>query len=173
MKIIEHGHLMDDGTARLMAEKGIWLSTQPFKDLGGAAALPPAQQQRMMRVVNGTNQVYNLVKRYKIKTAFGTDIWFSRTLAEHRGPEIVDLYAMVHSGRSTGHGYLDQRGAAWSYRLTQSLSGQAGCHRTRRARRLFAGRRKPLDDIRLVADPANKFLVIMKDGVIYKNIVPK
>jgi len=31
----------------------------------------------------------------------------------------------------------------------------------------------PLEDIRLVADPANKFLVIMKDGVIYKNTVPR
>ena len=30
VKCIEHGHLMDDATARLMAEKGIWLSTQPF-----------------------------------------------------------------------------------------------------------------------------------------------
>jgi imidazolonepropionase-like amidohydrolase len=31
----------------------------------------------------------------------------------------------------------------------------------------------PLEDIRLVADPKNKFLVIMKDGMVYKNIVPK
>ena len=37
VKVIEHGHLMDEATARLMAEKGIWLSTQPFLDLGGAA----------------------------------------------------------------------------------------------------------------------------------------
>ena len=31
----------------------------------------------------------------------------------------------------------------------------------------------PLENIDLVADPANKFLVIMKDGVIYKNTIPK
>ncbi|MCI0366466.1 MAG: amidohydrolase family protein, partial [Phycisphaerales bacterium] len=30
VKCIEHGHLMDEQTARLIAEKGIWLSTQPF-----------------------------------------------------------------------------------------------------------------------------------------------
>lgn len=29
----------------------------------------------------------------------------------------------------------------------------------------------PLEDIALVADPANKFLVIMKDGKIHKNAV--
>jgi imidazolonepropionase-like amidohydrolase len=33
VKVIEHGHLMDEATARLMAEKGIWLSTQPFLDM--------------------------------------------------------------------------------------------------------------------------------------------
>ena len=31
----------------------------------------------------------------------------------------------------------------------------------------------PLQDISLVANPASKFLVIMKDGVVYKDIVPK
>src|SRR6476661_10829214 len=35
VKVIEHGHLMDEATARLMAEKGIWLSTQPFLDEEG------------------------------------------------------------------------------------------------------------------------------------------
>jgi imidazolonepropionase-like amidohydrolase len=30
VKCIEHGHLMDDATARLMAERDIWLSIQPF-----------------------------------------------------------------------------------------------------------------------------------------------
>src|SRR5262249_35020029 len=37
---IEHGHLMDEPTAKLMAEKGIWLSTQPFPD-ELAEAFPP------------------------------------------------------------------------------------------------------------------------------------
>ena len=31
----------------------------------------------------------------------------------------------------------------------------------------------PLEDIRLVADPGKNFLVIMKDGAIYKDTVPK
>ncbi len=67
---------MDEATARLMAEKGIWLSTQPFLDLAGAKVLPVAQQQQMMQVVRGTDTVYGYVKKYRIKTAFGTDILF-------------------------------------------------------------------------------------------------
>ena len=40
VKCIEHGHLMDEATAQLMAEKGIWLSIQPFPD-ELADAFPP------------------------------------------------------------------------------------------------------------------------------------
>ena len=32
VKCIEHGHLMDESTAKLMAERDIWLSIQPFPD---------------------------------------------------------------------------------------------------------------------------------------------
>jgi imidazolonepropionase-like amidohydrolase len=31
----------------------------------------------------------------------------------------------------------------------------------------------PLENIDLVADPANKFVVIVKDGVIHKNTIPR
>ena len=30
--VIDHGHLIDDATAKLMAAKGIWWSLQPFLD---------------------------------------------------------------------------------------------------------------------------------------------
>ena len=40
VKCIEHGHLMDEPTAQLMAEKGIWLSIQPFPEEMGTS-LPP------------------------------------------------------------------------------------------------------------------------------------
>ena len=32
VRVIEHGHLMDEATAELMAQKGVWLSFQPFTD---------------------------------------------------------------------------------------------------------------------------------------------
>lgn len=173
VKVIEHGHLMDEATARLMAEKGIWLSTQPFTDLGGAAALPPAQQQQMMQVVNGTDQVYNFVKKYKIKTAFGTDILFSEALAERQGQGIVDLTrwftpaeALIMATSTNGE-LLTLSGPRNPY------PGKLGVIEQGALADVLLVDGNPLEDIRLVADPANKFIVIMKDGVIYKNIVPK
>lgn len=62
VKVIEHGHLMDDAAARLMAEKGIWLSTQPFLDMSPTAGLGPQEQEKMRQVVTGTDRVYMLAK---------------------------------------------------------------------------------------------------------------
>ena len=91
VRCIEHGHLMDDATARLMAEKGIWLSTQPFLDVAAASGLGPAEQDKMRQVVSGTDRVYALAKKYGIKTAFGTDVLFSQALAERQGAMLVSL----------------------------------------------------------------------------------
>lgn len=82
---------MDEANAKLIAEKGIWLSTQPFLDLSGAAALGPAEQDKMRQVVAGTDRVYALAKKYKIKTAFGTDVLFSQALAEKQGSMLAAL----------------------------------------------------------------------------------
>src|SRR5262249_44489475 len=46
VKCIEHGHLMDESTAKLMADKGIWLSIQPFLDDEDAIPLPPDSPNR-------------------------------------------------------------------------------------------------------------------------------
>jgi len=76
VKVIEHGHLMDEATARLMAENGIWLSAQPFLDDEDATPFPPdlSNRARALEVFQGTGNVYALAKKYKLKTAFGTDL---------------------------------------------------------------------------------------------------
>jgi len=53
--------------------------------------LSAQQQARMKQVIGGTETVYMLAKKYKIKTAFGTDIIFSKALAARQGKSLVDL----------------------------------------------------------------------------------
>jgi imidazolonepropionase-like amidohydrolase len=173
VKVIEHGHLMDEATARLIAEKGIWLSTQPFIDLAGAKVLPPVQQQQMMQVVSGTDTLYGYVKRYKIKTAFGTDILFSPALAEHQGQGIVDLTrwftpAEALAMATSANGELFALSG-----LRNPYPGKLGVVEQGALADLLLVDGNPLQDINLIADPANKFLIIMKDGIIYKNTVPR
>ena len=169
VKCIEHGHLMDDATARLMAEKGIWLSTQPFLDIGGAAALSPVQQAQMRQVVGGTERVYALARKYKIKTAFGTDILFSKALAARQGAGLADLerwYTPAEAlimATSTNAELLALSG------LRNPYPGKLGVVEEGALADLLLVDGNPLENIRLVADPDKNFLIIMKDGKIYKN----
>ena len=91
-KCIEHGHLMDEPTAKLMAERGIWLSIQPFPD-EMADGFPRNSQQRAkaQEVLAGTDIAYRLARKYKLKTAFGTDILFSPALAKRQGQLLTTL----------------------------------------------------------------------------------
>jgi imidazolonepropionase-like amidohydrolase len=173
VKCIEHGHLLDEATARMMAEKGIWLSTQPFLDPGWANALGPAEQAKMRQVITGTETVYALAKKYKIKTAFGTDILFSKTLAERQGATLADLtrwYTPAEAlimATSTNGELLGLSGPRNPY------PGKLGVVEVGALADLLLVDGDPLEKIRLIADPDKNFLVIMKDGRIYKNTLPR
>jgi len=173
VKVIEHGHLMDEATARLIADKGIWLSMQPFVDLGGAKVLPAAQQQQMRQVVSGTDAVYGYVKKYKIKTAFGTDILFSRALAERQGQGIADLTRWFTPAEALAMATSANGELLALSGLRNPYPGKLGVIEQGALADLLVVDGNPLENIDLVVDPANKFLIIMKDGVIYKNAIPK
>jgi imidazolonepropionase-like amidohydrolase len=124
----QHAHLMDDETAKLMAEKGIWLSTQPLLDMGGeggAQELGPAEQAKMKQVIEGTDNVYRLAKKYHLKTAFGTDILFSAHEAEQQGNRLAALVRWYTPARSTDHGDINKRRIACPVRSSQSIPRQA------------------------------------------------
>ncbi|WP_162820422.1 metal-dependent hydrolase family protein [Microvirga calopogonii] len=173
VKCIEHGHLMDDATARLMAEKGIWLSTQPFLDLSAASGLGPAEQAKKAQVVAGTENVYALARKYKIKTAFGTDILFSKELAERQGAMLAALtrwYTPAEAlvmATSTNAELLKLSG------LRNPYPGKLGIVEEGALADLLLVDGNPLENLDLVADPGRNFPVIMKDGRIYKDALSK
>jgi imidazolonepropionase-like amidohydrolase len=173
VKVIEHGHLMDEATARLMAEKRIWLSTQPFLDLSPASGLGPAEQAKLAQVVTGTDRVYGLAKKYGIRTAFGTDILFSKELAERQGAMLAALtrwYTPAEAltmATSTNAELLQLSG------LRNPYPGKLGVVEEGALADLLLVDGNPLEDLDVVADPAENFLVIMKNGRIHKDTLPK
>src|SRR6202142_798460 len=69
VKCIEHGQLIDEPTAKLLADNGIWWSLQPFMDDENASPLVnPVSQKKAQEVFAGTENAYRLAKKYKIKT---------------------------------------------------------------------------------------------------------
>jgi imidazolonepropionase-like amidohydrolase len=161
---------MDESTAKLIAERGIWLSTQPFPD-EIADAFPAASQERQkaQQVLAGTETTYELAKKYKLKTAFGTDILFSRELAPRQGELLAKLTRWYTPAEAlimaTGNNaeLLAMCGKRNPY------PGKLGVVEEGALADLLLVDGDPIADIKLVADPAKNFLVIMKDGKNYKN----
>jgi imidazolonepropionase-like amidohydrolase len=169
VKCIEHAHLMDDATARLMAEKGIWLSTQPFLDVAATEGLAPANQARKQQVVNGTDRVYALAKKYKLKTAFGTDILFSAAMAARQGRMLADLKRWYTPGEAL---VMATSGNAELLTLSgprNPYPGKLGVVEEGAFADLLLVDGNPLENIEMVASPDKSFLIIMKNGRIHKN----
>ena len=86
VKCIEHGQLIDEPTAKLLADNGIWWSLQPFLDDEDASPLEnPVSQKKALEVFAGTDNAYKLARKYNVKTAFGTDILFDARLTTRQG----------------------------------------------------------------------------------------
>jgi imidazolonepropionase-like amidohydrolase len=169
-KCIEHGHLMDEPTAKLMAERGIWLSIQPFPD-DMAAGFPRNSQQwaKAQEVLAGTDIAYRLARKYKLKTAFGTDILFNAPLAERQGQlftTLVRWYSPAEAlimATGTNAELLALCGKRNPY------PGKLGVIAEGALADLLLVDGNPIENIKLIEDPGKNFVVIMKDGNIYKN----
>jgi imidazolonepropionase-like amidohydrolase len=170
VRCIEHGHLMDEATAKLMAERGLWLSIQPFPD-EIADVFPPgsAEAVKAREVLAGTEKAYGLARKHGIKTAFGTDILFSPALAKRQGALLAGLarwYApaeVLVMATGTNAELLAMSGKRNPY------PGKLGVIEEGAFADLLLVDGNPIEDITLIADPAKNFVLIMKDGRIYKN----
>jgi imidazolonepropionase-like amidohydrolase len=172
VRCIEHGHLMDEATAKLIGERGIWLSTQAFPD-ELADAFPPGSQERAkaFEVFAGTDRTIGLAKKYKLKTAWGTDILFSRRLAQRQG-ELLTKFTRWYTPAET----LAMATGTNAELLALSgkrnpYPGKLGVIEEGALADLLLVDGDPIANIKLIEDPAKNFVVIMKDGKIYKNIL--
>jgi imidazolonepropionase-like amidohydrolase len=174
VKCIEHGHLMDDSTAKLMAERGIWLSIQPFPD-EMADVFPPGSKEwgKAQEVLAAMETAYGLAKQYRLKTAFGTDILFSQALAQRQGALLAKLtrwYTPAEAlvmATGTNAQLLAMSGKRNPY------PGKLGVVEEGALADLLLVDGNPIEDIKLIEAPGKNFVLIMKDGKIYKNTLPR
>jgi len=174
VKSIEHGQMMDEAAAEMMAENGTWLCLQPFLDDEDAIPFPEGsiQRKKFVTMTNGTETAYRLAKKYKIKTAFGTDVLFDPTLAKKNGKQLAKLtrwytpYEVLKMATHDNAQLLAMSGPRNPYQ-----EGELGVVKEGAYADLILVDGNPLENIDLVADPLNNFVVIMKDGKIYKNTI--
>ena len=174
VKCIEHGFLMDDATARLIADKGVWLSLQPLPDeMRRGYPEGSVERAKADEVWPGIGRTYELAKKNKIKTAWGTDVLFSRALAQRQGAILASFarwYTPAEAlamATGTNAELLALSGKRNPY------PGKLGVVEQGALADLLLVDGNPLDNIDLIADPGKTFVVIMKDGKVFKNALAR
>ena len=171
VKCIDHGQLLDEATVRLMAQKGIWWSLQPFlndEDANPVAASSRPKQQQMR---NGTDKAYQLARQYKVKMAWGSDTLFDPALAAKQGKQLAKLArwltpAEVLRMATSGNAELLALSG-----LRSPYQGKLGVVEEGALADLLLVNGDPTTQLKLIEEPATNLLVIMKDGKVFKNIV--
>ncbi|MGH6950404.1 MAG: amidohydrolase family protein [Vitreimonas sp.] len=166
---IEHGHLMEERTARAMADNGIWLSMQPYLTLEDTPAATGVGAERALQMFTGTPRVYGFAKRFGIKTAWGSDLLFL--------PEGGRLQNVILTHLSNWYSNADVIRAATSVNaellalsnMRNPYPGKLGVIERGAYADLLVVNGNPLENIRLLENPDVNLSLIMKDGRIHKN----
>ncbi len=172
VKCVEHGQLMDEATVKLMAEKGVWLSTQPFLD--DEDAIPqkdPVNRKKQLQMTEGTDISIRLARKYKLKIAFGTDALFDADHSAKQGKQLAKMsrwfepHEVLRMATSENAALLAMSGERNPY------PGKLGVVEEKALADLLLIDGDPLSDLKVFQDPEKKLLVIMKDGKLVKNAV--
>jgi imidazolonepropionase-like amidohydrolase len=172
VRCIEHGHLVDEPTVELMAERGTWWCLQPFLDDDDAAPLPsPAHRAKYLTMTNGTDRAYALAKQHGVRLAWGTDTLFDAKLALRQGAQLAKVVrwfepaAVLKMATADNAALLELSGPRNPY------PGKLGVVAEGALADLLLVDGDPLANIRLLEDPERNLVVIMKDGQVVKNRV--
>ena len=146
-----------------MAEHPAFLSDEDTGPLTGPNRVAALQ------VFAGSDNAYKLAKKYKIKTAWGSDMLFSQALATRQGTMLTHLTKWYSNAEiltmatSTNAELLRLSGPRNPY------PGKLGVIEEGAYADLLLVDGNPLENIALLANPDSSLLIVMKDGRIHKN----
>lgn len=166
---IEHGHLADEHTVKLIAEREAWLSIQPFAE-DDHHYPDPTRAAKNAEICQGTDRVYGWARQHGVKTAWGTDLLLepesaprqslmAARLGEHYSN--VEALKMLTSGNAA---LFELAGERNSYR-----GGKLGVIAENAWADMILVDGDPLSDLSVIADPDTNFKLIIKNGEIVKN----
>lgn len=168
VKSIEHAHLIDDGTMKLIAERGVFLSPQAYV-FGGAFPMTG----KGAAIATGLDRMMKLAKQYNVRVAFGTDVFgaprvygwqskeFGARLQWFTPLEILRQATSINAELLALSGPRNPYGGAALGVLEQGAWAD-----------LLIVDGDPLENLRLLEDPERNLRVIVKNGKIVKNTLP-
>ncbi|MGP8306730.1 amidohydrolase family protein [Vibrio sp. YIC-376] len=170
VKSIEHGNLIDEDTAKLMAEKGVWLSPQVVVYKTFSPDLGPVRLAKGKMVEAGLDNMFTLAKKYNLKIAFGTDVVVSDSACADQAREFVERTAwftpaeVLRQATSLSGELLQLSGPRSPY------PGEIGVIKEGAHADLLLINGNPLEDISILRDHDANLALIMKGGKVYKDI---
>lgn len=169
VKSIEHGNLLNEEIAKMMAEKGVWLSPQVVVFQTFSPDLGPVRLAKGRMVEAGLDQMFTLAKQYNLKIAFGTDVVVNPEACANQNQEFVERTkwftpAEVLKQATSLSGELLQLSGERSPYPGKIGVIEKGAHAD-----LLLIDGNPLEDISILLGYEESLDLIMKGGEVYKN----
>jgi imidazolonepropionase-like amidohydrolase len=169
VRCIEHGHLIDEPTMKLLAERGIWLST----NLVVYEQVPPGinglRRAKFEQVWAAIDPMMQLARKYHVKLGFGTDLIHGLDTLARQNREFT-----IRSRWFTPLEILRQATSGNAELLAMSgprnpYPDKLGVIEEGAYADLLLVNGDPLRDISVLEHPDTALALIMKDGRVYKN----
>ena len=168
VKCIEHGLLIDEKTAKLVADNDVVISTQltVYRTIQNMPGLSQNNLDKLALVLAGQENLIRLIKKHRITTGFATDfIYGGYTLLSQEFTNRAEYWTPAEILRQA------TSESAKVIRMSGKLNryGNFGEIREGWVADLLLINGEPLEDISVFEDPDSSLALIMKDGAIVKN----
>ena len=164
VRCIEHGQLIDEETAELLAEHDVWWCLQPFLDDEDAIPMTGPSREKQLAMVAGTDRAYELAQEHGIRVAFWTDTLFDPRLAARQGAQLGKLARWYTPAQVLQQATIRNAELLGLSGERNPYPGTLGVVEEGALADLILVDGDPLADLSLLARPEEAFAMIMKDG---------
>ena len=168
VRVVDHGQLLDEETLQLMVENEVWLSLQVLRE--STPDMDPLRRAKRQPIIDNQPRVWEMARDLGVKLAWGTDFLFEPALNDQQNEHIVMLQEWFSPAEALRLVTHDNAQLLALSGLRSPYQEKLGVVTEGALADLLLVRGNPLEDLALIADPENNFLVIMKDGRVYKDI---
>ncbi len=165
VRTIEHGNLIDDASAKLMADKGMFLVANlvtyfAMKNRAAEYGMSAEMLAKNDLVIDGALKSLEICKRHGIPVAYGTDLLGQLQVAQSEEftlrARVLSPVEIIRSATTIGAQVV-------------RMEGKLGCLKAGAFADLLVVDGNPLKDLALLGDQGKHLSLIMKAGLLHKN----
>ncbi len=169
VRTIEHGNLLDRPTAKLMKEKDAYLVPtmiiyHAIGEIGAEEGFPQESLKKLKDVVENALVAVKIAREEGVKIGFGTDL-----LGPRAGKMQSQEFVLRAKGSETPHQIISS--ATYINAEILQQEGKLGVIKEGAFADLIVVDGNPLEDISLLSGQGEHIPLVMKAGVVYKNLL--